>query len=105
MKTEIETKAIELFNNKFGTDKLSRFRKVTEEYLETSEALNIYFEIPQFGRAKENEEYLKDEISDLFATVTHFASLFDLSHADMLEMALDKVAKREIDKNYKRFRN
>lgn len=102
--TEIEQQAIHLFNEKFGTDKISRFRKVREEFEETSEALEKYLEVPQFGMAKENKQHLEDEISDLYATVTHFASLFELNHNKMLEMAVDKVVKRQGDQNYKRFR-
>lgn len=104
MKTEIEEKAIALFNQKFGIDKLSRFRKVREEFEEASEAFEKYLEVPSFGMAKENKQHLEDEISDLYATVTHFASLFELDHNKMLEMAVDKVVKRQTDPNYKRFR-
>jgi len=103
MKTTTEEIAINLFDEKFGKDKLSRFRKVREEFEETSEALEKYLEIPSFGKAKENEDHLKDEISDLYATITHFASLFELHHTELLEMAIDKVNNRQSNPNYKRF--
>jgi len=103
MKTEIEEKAIALFDHSFGVDRLSRFRKVREEMDECSDALEQHLIIPSFGKAKENEEHLKDEISDLYATVTHFASLFGLFHDELLEMAVDKVIKRKTNKNYKRY--
>ena len=100
--TTIETTAISLFNSEFGTDKLSRFKKVTEEFNETAEAFEKYLEIPSFGKVKDNTEHLKDEISDLYATVTHFASLFNLNHNELLEMAIDKVETRKLNPNYKR---
>ena len=102
--TEIEQHAIDLFDQRFGTEKISRFRKVRGEFEEASEAFEKCLEVPSFGMAKENKQHLEDEISDLYDTVTHFASLFELDHNKMLEMAVDKVVKRQTGPNYKRFR-
>lgn len=91
--TTIEIKAIERFDEEFGTDKSSRFEKVREEFNELESAIS-----------EGNEEHIKDEISDLYATVTHFASLYKLNHIGLLEMALDKVDNRKTNPDYKRFR-
>lgn len=92
----IEHKAVKLFTEKFGTDKITRFLKVREEFLEVSEAFSEFLETG-------NDEHLRDEICDLKATVTHFASLFDLFQQEMLHTAMDKVVMRETDPGYKRY--
>jgi len=89
--SEIEHKAINLFNDKFGTDVKSRFEKVKEEFNELIEAFNSC-----------NLEHIKDEICDCQATLSHFASLHNLYNKNMLETAIDKVIKRETNPNYKR---
>jgi|GEM_PF-3448771 len=101
--TSIEVEAIEVFNENFGTVKLSRYHKVKEEFEEMTEAFEEYIRVPHFGKSNECEEHLKDEISDLYATVTHLASLFGLHHQNLLEMAIDKVEKRKTNPKYKRF--
>lgn len=105
-KGEVEKKAISLFNDKFGKDVTSRFNKVEEEFEEMKQALQVVLAQDQNDASKVEAHvlHLKDEISDLYATVTHFASLFGLSHFQMLEMAIDKVEKREKNPNYKRYR-
>lgn len=105
-KGEVEKKAISLFNDKFGKDVTSRFNKVEEEFEEMKQALQIILALDQNDTSKVEAHvlHLKDEISDLYATVTHFASLFGLSHFQMLEMAIDKVEKREKNPNYKRYK-
>lgn len=92
-----EHKAIALFNQKFGTDKITRFLKVREEFREMTEAFSEYL-------ATGNDEHLRDEICDLQATLTHFASLFNMFQKEMLETSMDKVVTREIDSEYKRHR-
>ena len=65
---------------------------------------NYCSQIKIFLKRFESVANKPSEISDLYATVTHFASLFELDHNKMLEMAVDKVVKRQTDPNYKRFR-
>lgn len=93
-----EHKAVKLFNEKFGQDKITRFLKVREEFLELSDAFSEFI-------ITGNDEHLRNEICDLQATVTHFASLFDLYQKQMLHTAIDKVKTRETDPGYKRYPN
>ncbi|OJV17949.1 MAG: hypothetical protein BGO30_08375 [Bacteroidetes bacterium 41-46] len=105
-KGEVEKTAISLFNEQFGQDVSSRFNKVEEEFGETRQALQVVLaqDPDDKDKVETNISHLKDEISDLYATVTHFASLFGLSHYQLLEMAIDKVKRRQSDPNYKRYK-
>lgn len=105
-KGEVEKTAISLFNEQFGQDVSSRFNKIEEEFGETRQALQVVLaqDPDDKDKVKTNISHLKDEISDLYATVTHFASLFGLSHYQLLEMAIDKVKRRQSDPNYKRYK-
>lgn len=93
-----EHRAIKLFDEKFGRDKVTRFLKVREEFRELSDAFSEFI-------ITGNDEHLRDEICDLQATVTHLASLFDLYQKQMLNTAIDKVKTRETDPGYKRYPN
>lgn len=93
-----ESRAIKLFDKEFGRDIFSRALKIKEEHEEFQEALKAYSENPTF----ENMLHLKDEMSDLYATVSHGASTIELYHKELLYMAIDKVIKRKTDPNYKR---
>jgi NTP pyrophosphatase (non-canonical NTP hydrolase) len=95
-----ETRAISLFDKKFGKDIFSRARKIQEEHKEFQEALKAYAANP----TKENLEHIKDEFSDLYATVSHGASILELYHNELLDMAIDKVTTRETNPDYKRFK-
>lgn len=105
-KGEVEKTAISLFNEQFGQDVSSRFSKVVEEFGETRQALQVVLaqDPDDKDKVEANVSHLKDEISDLYATVTHFASLFGLSHYQLLEVAIDKVKRRQSDPNYKRYK-
>lgn len=92
--TPTEKQLKELFDRKYGTDKKERLKKLIEEMSELRKA----FYCTEFL-----DEHVKDELSDVFAVLTHLASIYGLTHKDMLEMAIDKVTKRETDNNYKRF--
>lgn len=91
-----EHKAITLFDEKFGKDKVTRFSKVREEFNEMTDA---FVEFLETG----NAEHLRDEICDLQATVTHLASLFELYQQEMLHASIDKVIQRETNPEYKRY--
>lgn len=93
-----EYRAIKIASEKFGTDITSRFLKVEEEFKEFKMAFVEYL---QSG----DDTHLKDETSDLYYTITHFASLLKLFQSDLLEMAMDKIKVRETDPEYKRYRN
>ena len=101
----IKEHAKKIFDEKFGNNVLTRFRKLREEFNELLEAYEKYIEIPSFGKAKENAEHVKDELADLNAVLFHIATIFELDNKTMLLMALDKVKGRETDPNYKRFNN
>lgn len=93
-----EARAVELFDRKYGNRLLPRFSQLSEEFSELEEALIDY---------EENSgliEHLKDETSDLYAVLTHFASILGLYHEELLEMAIDKVTERESNPDYKRFK-
>ena len=89
--TEIQLK--ELFDRKYGTINIERIIKLKEEVIELCFAVHN----------QKSDEHIKDELSDVFAVLTHLASLYGLTHKQMLDMAIDKVTKRELDNNYKRF--
>lgn len=91
-RTEIEIEAKALFDEKFGNDPTTRFAKVKEEFTELQQAIE-----------EDNPKHIDDELSDLYATVFHYASLRGLHPSDLLSMAVDKVTGRETDPNYKRF--
>ena len=92
-RTDIEIEAKALFDKKFGISPVTRFAKVREEFTELQQAIE-----------EGNPEHIKDEISDLYATVSHLATIYGLHHTDLLMMAIDKVKGRENDPNYKRYR-
>jgi NTP pyrophosphatase (non-canonical NTP hydrolase) len=92
-----EHRAVKLFDQKFGCDVMTRFEKIAEEFNEFEEALAESI-------AHGSSEHMIDELSDLYATVTHFAHLMGLYQKDLLEMAIDKVTKRETDPDYKRYK-
>lgn len=104
--TTLENDFIKLCNSKFGKDLDSRIVKFDEEVDELFEAYNAYKQIDL--ESIENRlmiiEHLMDEISDVQAVLTHIASLIGLNFNACLEMANDKIEKRETDPNYKRFK-
>lgn len=91
-RTDIEIEAKALFDKKFGISPETRFAKVQEEFNELKQAI-----------IEGNPKHIDDELSDLYATVFHYASLRGLHPSDLLSMAVDKVTGRETDPNYKRF--
>jgi len=102
MKNIAEHKFALMCDKKFGTDLISRFIKLTEEFLELKEALGTYLSKPPKEQSIEVIAHLKEETSDLYAVLTHFASCLDLYQSELLAMATDKIKGREIDPNYKR---
>jgi hypothetical protein len=104
MKNIAEHTFTQMCDKKFGTNLKSRFFKLKEEFEELEEALNEYLEIPSFGQSEQRLAHLKDETSDLYSVLSHFAHLLGLYQAELLEMSEDKVKGREIDPNYKRER-
>ena len=100
-----EAKAIKLFNQKFGTDFITRWNKFSEEVSELTEVVNNILEARNNGQQPTDFDidHLKDELSDVQSTFTHLASLFGQYQKQMLESAIDKVTTRETDPNYKRY--
>ena len=100
-----EAKTIKLFNQKFGTDFLTRWNKFSEEVSELTEVINNILEARNNGQQPTDFDigHLKDELSDVQSTFTHLASLFGQYQKQMLESAIDKVTTRETDPNYKRY--
>lgn len=99
-----ESRAVNLFTKKYGTDFMSRWKKLEEEF---NELKIVVEDIDDRGRNNLDMNniynHLDDELSDLQACLTHFASLRDLYQQEMLDMAIDKIKGRETDPNYKRF--
>lgn len=101
MRSVAELTLVDIFDKEYGKDLYKRFMKMKEEFIETEEAFNEYMALPSFN-TKECEKHLIDELSDLQATLTHFAHLFGLYQQELLHSAIDKVKGRKIDPNYKR---
>jgi len=99
--TKIEEKTITIFNLKYGIEKYSRCIKVIEEFNEMIAAFDTYISVPN----ETSKEHLKDEIADLYATVSHLASTFNLYHEELLQMTLDKIKERDINPEYKHNKN
>ena len=100
-----EAKAIKLFNQKFGTDFLTRYNKFREEVTELNQVVENILEARNNGQQPTDFDidHLKDELSYVQATFTYLASLFGQYQKQMLESAIDKVTTRETDPNYKRY--
>lgn len=95
----IEFKFASMCNERFGTDIFSRIRKLEEE---TNELFEVSYELMQ-GDTPGAYEHFKDEISDVQAVLTHLASIVGLNFQTCLEMAKDKIEKRDTEPNYKRY--
>jgi len=94
-----ESRAMKLFTEKFGKDIDSRIEKFKEECAELLEAYDEYKEDPTI----KNTEHLKDEMSDAYCVLKHLAHCFGLIHEELLDMGIDKITKRELNLDYKRY--
>jgi hypothetical protein len=99
-KSITEARIHKFLTEKYGNDTVSRAKKVEEEHTEFQEALIKYKNNP----IEKNLLHLRDEMSDLYVTVSHAASTIEMYHRELLEMGVDKIKEREINPNYKRFK-
>ena len=106
MKNVSESKAIKLFNEKFGCEFMSRLKKFNEEVTELNEAIEIYNTLKDAKPELVDDmlEHIDDELSDVQGTFTHLASIRNMYQSDMLDNCIDKLKQRETNQDYKRFR-
>jgi hypothetical protein len=97
-----EASAVRVFNQKFGTDILSRLEKVVEEFDELTDAFGDVYNGSGLMDNPEALAHLDDEICDLYGVLTHLASIRGLCQRDMLDSCLDKVRGRETDPEYRK---
>lgn len=88
---------IKLFNDKFGSDLLTRFIKLDEEYNELQSVLLDYRK-----SEVDAKEHLIDELSDTLSLITHIASILEISLDELLLLAIIKVKVREHYPSYKK---
>lgn len=101
-----EARAIGLFTRKYGDNFWQRWEKVKEEFSELNEVIEQVRTSGAKGIASSPEtfDHLDDEICDLYATITHLASVRGLFHQNMLNGVIDKIKNRETNPDYKRFK-
>ena len=107
MKNVSESKAIKLFDEKFGREFMSRLKKFDEEVIELNEAIEIYNILKDAKPELVDDmlEHIDDELSDVQGTFTHLASIRNMYQSNMLDNCIDKVKQREKNPDYKRFRH
>jgi len=94
-----EQYAVRLFTELFGRDLVSRIDKLCEEWAELEHEL---FDYVLRDKNLSQKEKVLDELSDLYTVLVHLASILGSNSQKLLEMAVDKVERRQIDPNYKR---
>lgn len=95
-KTRSEKELIKKFTSKYGNEIVSRLYKLSEECQELNDAI-AGFTMGDNGIAE-----VRDEMSDVLAVITHVCNIIGTDTRQLLNDALDKNKKREIDPNYKR---
>lgn len=86
-------------NKLFGMERNSRFKKLTEEFAELSEAHKALNKDPDNDALK--EAYV-NELSDLFTVLYHIIGIDGFTPEDMLSIAKYKIRNRAKDPNFKR---
>lgn len=85
-----ERRVNKLLTEKYGNNIFERISKLEEEFQELIMA--------QY----ESDEALNDELSDTLIVLVHIAQIRNLTIEQLIDMALDKITKRETNPNYKR---
>ena len=96
MNTLTEKNLLKIFNQKYGTEIVSRLEKLSEECQELNNAI-AGFTMGDNGIAE-----IKDEMSDVLALITHVCDIAGTNTRQLLFEALDKVKGREKNPDYKR---
>lgn len=95
-KSRAEKDVLKFFNQKYGTEIVSRLDKLSEECRELDKAIDG-FTMGDNGIAD-----VKDEMSDVLAVITHVCDILGTDTRELLQQAYEKVKGREKDPNYKR---
>ena len=95
-KSRTEKDFLKFFNQKYGTEIISRLDKLQEECQELNDAI-AGFTMGDNGIAE-----IKDEMSDVLALITHVCDIVGTNTRQLLFEALDKAKGREKDPDYKR---
>lgn len=96
IKSKTEKELLKFFNQKYGTEIVSRLEKLSEECRELNDA------ITGFMMGDNGMVEIKDEISDVLAVITHICDIIGTDTRQLLAEALDKVQGREKNPDYKR---
>jgi len=92
-----EEQIMRYFDKKFGTNVLSRFKKLREEQKELEEAESLCC-----GTCNEETmSHLLDEVSDVLAVITHAGHCMGYTHEQLLNMAYEKCRIRDTNPGYK----
>ena len=103
IKTYTEYKLLTVLDKRFGRYLLSRMEKLDEEVQELFEALGNFYSGEKGLTTRETKlEYLRDEVADVYAVLTHIADILGMSQRDMIDRVMDKLKKRETDPEYKK---
>ena len=97
-RTIMEARVQELSEMLYGVDPLNRIDKLEEETKEFYEAL-IGYELNNTHTIDE----VKDELSDCLFVLISFMGIYDTNIRELADMAINKINKREIDPNFKRY--
>ena len=95
-KSKTEKDFLKFFNQKYGTEIVSRLEKLSEECQELNDA------ITGFTMGDNGMVEIKDEMSDVLAVITHICDIIGTDTRQLLAEALDKVQGREKNPDYKR---
>ena len=95
-KIRTEKDLLKFFNQKYGTEIISRLDKLQEECQELNDAI-AGFTMGDNGIAE-----IKDEMSDVLALITHVCDIVGTNTRQLLFEALDKAKGREKNPDYKR---
>ena len=95
-KSKTEKDFLKFFNQKYGTEIVSRLEKLSEECQELNDV------ITGFTMGDNGMVEIKDEMSDVLAVITHICDIICTDTRQLLAEALDKVQGREKNPDYKR---
>lgn len=97
-KTDLnEQQIMQYFDDKFGTDIISRFKKLREEQKELEEAESLCCGTYN----DETFSNLVDEVSDVLSVIIHAGHCMGYTSEQLLNMSYEKCKIREIDPGYK----
>lgn len=89
---------IDYLSELYGKQIMPRFEKLDEECKELFEAVEQY----NLDATVEHMDNIIDELADVNIIITHIAGLLNLSQQQLIDIAIDKIAGRESNPEYKR---